>query len=90
MAVSRSGHRKPGGPARIRTLEHPALDQPSPRVVGDEGDALNRFADDQRVQPIRFPAVIEPVEQAEMMPVQMQQVGAGPGVVSRGSLNAHG
>src|SRR5689334_17194683 len=49
------------------------LDQPASRRFGRERDALGlaRF-DRKRIQPIGLPAIVEPVEQPEMVAVQME------------------
>ena len=43
-------------------------------IVGNEGEALHLFANDQSVEPERFPAVVQSVKQPEMMPVQMHDM----------------
>ena len=49
------------------------LHQPAPGIVGGKGDALGLAGvERQRVEPERLPAVVEPVEQAEMMAVQLE------------------
>src|ERR1035438_7786664 len=52
------------------------LDQPSPRMFGQKRHALGLSGlDCECVEPERLPAVVEPVEQAEMMSVQMKHGG---------------
>src|SRR5262249_60041970 len=63
--------REPNCRAGVRALERPALEQPLPGIVGDEGNALDLLANEHGVQPTRFPTVVEPVEQAEVMSVQV-------------------
>src|SRR5712672_838002 len=49
------------------------LDQPAPGMFGGEGDALGlTWFDRQRIQPERLPAVVEPVQQPEMMSMQVE------------------
>src|SRR4029077_18272276 len=60
------------------------FDQPAPGSFGGEGDALGLSGlDRQRIQPKRLPAVIEPVEQPEMMAMQMEH-GRPIGMVGEG------
>src|SRR5471030_1015876 len=52
------------------------FDQPAPRMFGQKRDALRLSGlDCECVEPERLPAVVEPVEQAEMMSVQVKHGG---------------
>ena len=49
-----------------------------------EGNALSLAGfDSERVQPERFPAVVEPVQQPEMVTVEMEDGGGGSAVGER-------
>src|SRR5476649_1861681 len=64
-----SFHTVPPQQARRCPVGGGRLDQPAPGSLGQKGDALGLAGlDRQRVQPERFPAVVEPVQQSEMMP----------------------
>src|SRR3954453_13466817 len=52
------------------------LDQPAAGILGRERNALGLpRLDRQRVEPERLPAVVEPVQQAKMVAVQMEDGG---------------
>src|SRR5215813_6118570 len=59
-------HEARGGP-----IGRDGFDQPAPGMFGRKGDALGLAGlDRQRVEPERLPAVVELVEQAEVVAVQ--------------------
>src|SRR5579871_4404379 len=69
-------------PARLGGLY-----QPLPRIFGSKGDALALpGVDRDRIEPKWLPAVIEPVEQPEVMAMQMNDDG-GRGPVDQGQDN---
>jgi hypothetical protein len=60
------------------------FDQIAPRMFGQKGDALGLAGcDRQRIQPERFPAIVEPVQQPEMMAVEVEYGGDGGAVGQR-------
>ena len=60
-------------------------------MFGREGDALGLAGfDRQRVQPERLPAVVEPVEQAEMVAVQAKDGGLSARLVTASTTTAPG
>src|ERR1700744_4473772 len=66
----------PSHEARRGPIGGEGFDQPMPDMLGGESDALGRAGlDRQRIQPERFPAIVEPIEQPEMMAMQMKHRG---------------
>src|SRR6185312_2250792 len=60
------------------------FDQIASRILGAERDALGLAGlDRQRIQPERFPAIVQPVEEAEMMAVEVEDGGDGGAVGQR-------
>ena len=81
-----SGDLEQGPQAGVEPLQHRGADQPAPGIVGQEGDAGGpAFQQLERVEPVGLPAVVEGVEQAEAVAVQVQRLRearsrcAGPG-----------
>src|SRR5882724_4660387 len=66
-------HTVPPHEAWRRPVRRHRLHQPASGMLGGESDAL-RLArlDCQRIQPERFPAVVEPVQQPEMMSMEVK------------------
>src|ERR1700712_1252141 len=59
--------------ARRRPVGSHRFQQPAPGMFGREGNALGLSgADGQRIQPERLPAVVEPIEQPEMMAMEVE------------------
>src|SRR3954451_15015662 len=63
----------PSHKARRRPVRCHGFDQPAAGIFGGKGDALARpRLDRQRVEPERLPAVVEPVQQPEMVAMQVK------------------
>src|SRR3954469_1363386 len=66
----------PSHPARRGPVGRHGFDQPAAGIPGRKRDALGLPGiDRQRVEPERLPAVVEPVQQAKMVAVQMEDGG---------------
>src|SRR3954447_5118428 len=77
-------HRVPAHQPRCGPVGYDGFDQPSAGTSGLECDALGLAGfDRERVEPIGLPAVVELVEQAEMVAVEMEDGGDGCGVLER-------
>ena len=75
---SGSRYLEPAGQAGIEALQHRRADQPAALVVGDEGDPLGLvLQQDHRVQPVGFPAVVEGVEQAKAVAMDVDGLWKG-------------
>jgi hypothetical protein len=74
MLIS-SFHTVPSHQPRRGPIGGDGFDQPASGIFGGKGNALGLAGfDRQRIQPERLPAVIEPVEQPEMMAVRWNTV----------------
>src|SRR5260370_124698 len=62
----------PAHEARRRPVGRDSLDQPAPGILGRQRDTLGLPGfDRQRIQPVRLPAVVEPVQHPEMVSVDV-------------------
>src|SRR5450631_507358 len=69
--------------ARRRPVGCDGLDQPAPGGFGRKRDALGLAGlDRQRIEPERLPAVVEPVQQPEMMSMEVKD-GRDVGAVAQ-------
>src|SRR4051812_48139147 len=86
MLVS-SFHTVPSHQPWCGPIGRDGFDQPASGIFGGKGDALGLAGfDGERIQPERLPAVIEPVQQPEMMTVQMEH-GGNSGAVGQGQYH---